>query len=226
VFTGVRGIWFLTDPERDLAARIHGRLPLHAVVGAGVHGPETYDTEGFRRRHGIDGRFVYYSGRREGAKNWGWLVDAFGAAVERHGLPFKLVTSGVGDVRPPKELADRVVDLGRLSRDEVPNTFAAADAYLQPSALESFSVAVMDAWLAGTPVIANAASEVVRWHVERSGAGLLFEDDIELGWCLKYVADEPKNDLAAGGRAYVLENYRWPDVLDRMESTLDEWFPA
>ena len=226
VFTGVRGIWFLADPERDLARRIHGTLPDHRVIGAGVHVPDSYDPDGFRKRHGIEDRFVYYSGRREGAKNWEWLLEAFARAVERHGLPFSLVTTGTGEVRPPDEITGRVVDLGMLPIDELPNVYAAADAYLQPSRLESFSISVLDAWLAGTLVIANAASDVVRWHCERSGAGLLFEDDVELGWCLRFVADEPDNRIAAAGRDYVLRNYRWPDVLDRMEATIDEWLPA
>ena len=49
------------------------------------------------------------------------------------------------------------VDGPRLAR----SAFAAADCYLQPSRYESFSRTIMEAWLAGTPVIANAGSDVV-----------------------------------------------------------------
>jgi glycosyltransferase involved in cell wall biosynthesis len=197
------------------------------VVGAGVDVPVRYDPEGFRRRHGIDGRFVLYAGRREGAKNWEWLLDAFASAVEHHRLPFSLVTMGTGDVRPPVTIADRVIDLGFVSESDRNDAFAAADAYVQPSRYESFSRTVMEAWLAGTLVIADAGGDVVSWHCERSGAGLVYDDRLELEQCLRFVADAPEAAarLAAPGRDYVLANYQWDDVLDRMEATLEDWLP-
>lgn len=226
VFSGARGLWFLSEPEHDLAHRRFSLPRSHAVTGAGVPVPGAYDPEGFRRRHGIEGRFVLYAGRREGAKGWERLVEGFAAATARHGLPFTLVTMGVGEVRPPADVADRVVDLGFLPDAERDDAFAAADAYLQPSAMESFSRTVMEAWLAGTPVVANGASEVVAWHCARSGAGLTYDDDAELGQCLAFVAEAPEAaaELARPGREYVLDHYAWKAVLDRMEATLEEWF--
>ena len=80
-----------------------------------------------------------------------------------------------------------------------------------------------EAWLAGTPVIANDASAVVAWHCERAGAGLTYTDDAELEQCLRFVAEAPTEAaaLAAGGRDYVLEHYTWPVTLDRMEQRLE-----
>ena len=162
--------------------------------------PTSYDPDGFRRRHGIDGRFVLYAGRREGAKGWEGLVASFADAVARHNLPFTLVTTGTGPVLPPDSLVGRVVDLGFLPEDELANAYAAADAYLQPSALESFSRTIMESWLAGTPVIANADAAVVRWHCERSGAGLLYETPEELAACLDFVAQRPDEARQPRGR--------------------------
>jgi glycosyltransferase involved in cell wall biosynthesis len=80
----------------------------------------------------------------------------------------------------------------------------------------------MEAWLAGTVVIANRQSDVVTWHCERSRGGLTYGDELELGQCLRFVSEAPEQaaQLAAKGREYVLENYRWPYVLDAMESSL------
>jgi glycosyltransferase involved in cell wall biosynthesis len=228
LFEGSRGLWFLSEPEAELAARIHPHLPAHEVIGSGLTVPDAYDPDGFRSRHGIEGRFVLYAGRREGAKNWEHLLAAFATATERSKLPFSLVTMGTGNVEPPSSIADRVIDLGFCSDADRNDAFAAADAYIQPSRYESFSRTIMEAWLAGTIVIANAASDVVRWHCERSGAGLLYDDDLELEQCLRFVADAPAAaaDIASAGRAYVLDNYTWPVVLDRVEATLDAWLPA
>lgn len=216
-------VWFLSEPEHQLGHRLANLSPHHAVVGAAVDDPGSYDLEGFRRRHGISRPFVLFAGRREDGKGWRSLVTAFGAAILRHDLPFDLVTVGVGVPYVPREIAGRVLDLGYLEADELPDAFAAAAAFVQPSRNESFSRTVMEAWLAGTPVIATAASEVLTWHCERSGGGLSYGDPFELAQCLAFVADEPAAaaELAARGRSYVLEHYRWPVVLDAMQRSLE-----
>jgi glycosyltransferase involved in cell wall biosynthesis len=134
------------------------------------------------------------------------------------------VTFGVGKTMLPAEIASRVIDLGFLPDEEVGDAYAAAAAYVQPSLCESFSRTIMESWLAGTPVIANAACDVVRWHCERSGGGLLYSDDFEFAEYLALVAGgaERLRHLGAAGREYVLANYTWEAALDRMESALEE----
>jgi glycosyltransferase involved in cell wall biosynthesis len=229
LFGSVRGIWFLSEPERDLAQRIFTRLSPSETVGSGVLVPDDHDPERFRRAYGIDGRFVLYAGRREGGKNWERLLAGFAGAVERSpDLPLSLVTVGSGPVHAPAAITDRVFDLGFLPEADRDDAFAAADAYVQPSVNESFSRTMMEAWLAGTLVIANGGGAVNRWHCERSGAGLLYDDDLELEECLRFVAEAPgaAAELAARGRGYASDVASWPRVLDRVEATLAEWAPA
>jgi glycosyltransferase involved in cell wall biosynthesis len=217
-------VWFLSEPEHQLAHRLGPVAPEHRVVGSGVLVPAAYDPAGFRARHGLSERpFVLYAGRRERGKGWDDLLAGYTRAVTRLGLDLDLVTVGVGEVHPPAEVANQVIDLGFLPGDEIGNAFAAAAAYLQPSPNESFSRTVMEAWLAGTPVIASAASEVVAWHCRRSQAGLVYADDAELAECLALVAEAPGalRRLARRGREYVLSSYTWSAVLDRMEAGLE-----
>jgi glycosyltransferase involved in cell wall biosynthesis len=219
---GSAGVWFLTEPEHQLGHHLAPLPSEHPVVGCAVDVPATYDPDGFRERYDLDRPFVLYAGRREDGKGWRQVLHGFGAAILRHRLPIDLVTFGVGDPQVPLGLESRVVDLGYLDAREVPNAFAAASAYLQPSTNESFSRTIMEAWLAGTVVIANGGSDVVNWHCERSGGGLLYRDELELGECLRFVAEAPKlaGELAGRGRDYVLANYTWPKVLDAMETSL------
>jgi glycosyltransferase involved in cell wall biosynthesis len=217
-------VWFLSEPEHALAHRLGPVAPDHEVVGCGVTIPDGYDPEGFRARHGLGSRpFVLYAGRREGGKGWEDLLRGYGRAVARLGIDVDLVSVGVGDGAAPPGAAGRVIDLGFLPHDELANAFAAATAYIQPSRNESFSRTVMESWLAGTPVIASAASEVVAWHCDRSGAGLIYRDDEELAECLALAAEAPGalDGLAARGRPYVLTHYTWDTVLDRMEEALE-----
>ncbi len=227
VFSGSRGLWFLSDPERDLATSIHPRLADFEVIGSGITVPEQYDPEGFRRRHGIEGPFVVYAGRREGGKNWDRMLEGFARAVVNSDLPLSMVTMGHGVVDPPPEIAERVIDLGYVTEAERNDALAAASAYIQPSAYESFSRTIMEAWLAGTLVLATGASAVNRWHCDRSGAGLLYDDEEEFEECLRFVAEAPEAaaGIAAPGRDYVLEHYTWPPVLDAVERTIDAWLP-
>jgi glycosyltransferase involved in cell wall biosynthesis len=151
------------------------------------------------------------------------LLDAFVFAVNA-GVDIDLVTIGVGPVNIPPSVAERVIDLGFVDPGERDNVFAAASAYVQPSRMESFSRTIMEAWLAGTPVLATAESEVVAWHCERSGGGLLFSDQYELAECIRYVRASPggARDLAERGRTYVRSQYSSQVVLDRMESDLTD----
>lgn len=223
VLSDVARLWFLSEPEHQLAHRC-ATLPPHEVTGAGVHIPERYDPEGFRARHGLERPYLLFAGRREHGKGWDSLLSAFHFALRQHDLPFDLVTIGVSPAGSQPDASGRVHDLGFLDEDEVPDAFAAATAYIQPSTNESFSRTIMESWLALTPVIVNAGSEVLQWHCDRSGGGLTYSDEFELAQCLSFLAAAPDAAarLAQSGRDYVLANYRWDVVLDAMEAGLQE----
>lgn len=220
-------VWFLSEPEHRLAHRLGPVAARHSVTGAGLHAPAGYDPERFRAAHGIRRPFVLYAGRREKDKGWDWLLDTFRAAVGAGLEGVDLVTVGSGPGKVPEDLAARVVDLGFVSERDRDDAIAAALAYVQPSRMESFSRTVMEAWLAGTPVLAVEGSAVVGWHIERSGGGLVFSDGRGLAAHLEMLRSDPgaSAKLADAGRRYVLEHYSWPTVLDRMEADLD-WFAA
>jgi glycosyltransferase involved in cell wall biosynthesis len=223
VLSDVARLWFLSEPEHQLAHRI-AHLPAHEVTGAGVHVPEQYHPEKFLERHHLERPFILFAGRRERGKGWDWLGNAFHFAIQQYDVPFDLVAIGVGPAAAPVDRSGRVHVLGYLDQHEVADAFAAATAYIQPSTNESFSRTIMESWLAGTPVLASAGSEVLQWHCERSGGGLTFDDEFELAQCLSFLADAPANAdrLARAGREYVLANYRWDIVLDSMEASLRE----
>ena len=215
--------WYLSEPERDLARALGIAPALGDLTGAGVPVPAGYEPEAFRARHGLTRPFILYAGRREEGKGWPVLLAAFAAAVAR-GADLDLVTMGVGAVEAPPSVVARVHDLGFLPDAEAADAFAAAAAYVQPSQNESFSRTVMEAWMAGTAVLANADSAVVAWHCERSGAGITWTGADELAAAIEAVAASPDafDALAASGRAYVLDNYTWSTVLDRMEESLEK----
>lgn len=207
VFSSPRRIWFLSEPEHQLAHQIWPLAP-HSVTGAGMKVPGNYDPDGFRARHALEKPFLLFAGRREEGKGSSWL----GPALRCLPSGWELVTIGKSDKGP----LPGTRDLGYLEETERDNAFAAASAYFQPSSMESFSRTIMEAWLAGTPVVAYEGSEVVAWHVRRSGGGALFGSEASLGEALGSIGP----GMGHAGRRYVLDNYTWPRVLDRMEASL------
>lgn len=219
-----RSVWFLSEPEHQLAHELGDVATRHTVTGAGMYAPAAYDPDGFKAKHGITRPFVIYAGRREADKGWDWLLEAFESAIENGAGDVDLLTFGAGEVKVPPGLASRVIDLGFVSEAERDDAFAAALAYVQPSRMESFSRTVMEAWLAGTPVLHIDGSAVVAWHCERSGGGFSFGNGPEMARHIQKLLGDPELAAATAekGRRYVLEEYSWPVVLDRIEADLNQ----
>jgi len=226
MFRDARGCWFLTEPEAQFARQRWPDLTDHAVIGAGVRVPARYDPDGFRRRCGIDGPFVLYAGRRESGKGFGRLVEWFAAAAASRPGPLRLVVAGPGPAAIPDHARPYVVDVGALSERDRDDAMAAARAVVQPSPNESFSRTMMEGWLAGAMVLANGASAVSRWHCARAGAGAVYADQAEFAAWMRRLADPEWSSPNGAGRAYVLREYTWEVVLDRVEVLLDAWFPS
>jgi glycosyltransferase involved in cell wall biosynthesis len=219
-----RSVWFQSEPEHQLAHRLGPVSPHHVLTGNAMSVPDAYDPDGFRARHGITRPFLLYAGRREREKGWDWLLDTFAGSAAHGNDSVDLVTMGAGAVTPPKAMAERVIDLGFVTDEERNDAFAAALAYVQPSRMESFSRTVMEAWLAGTPVLVVEGSEAVEWHMQRSGGGSSFRDSASLADAVSRLAADPAGaaEVAGAGRRYVLEQYAASVVLDRIEADLDE----
>jgi glycosyltransferase involved in cell wall biosynthesis len=220
----VRGLWFQTDPEFDLAQSLGLVGDRHAFVGSAVSNPLSVDVEAFRRRYDIEGDYLFFAGRREWGKGWPQLMEDLSFTREVLGKTIPLVTCGVGLLGDLGEQLG-VRDIGVVSDVDRASGQAGALAYIQPSAMESFSRTVLEAFQLGTPVIANWHSAVVRWHCERSGAGLTYSNRYEFAECMRLLGERPEviRGLAQGGPAYVEGEFTWPAVIDRVEASLKEW---
>jgi glycosyltransferase involved in cell wall biosynthesis len=214
-------VWFLSGPEHDLAHRLGPVTPHHSLIGSGMDVPKSYNPDEFRDEYGIDGPFLLYLGRRENDKGWPWLVEVFAGIKTR----VKLVSVGAGHADVPPRLRGRVIDVGYLSNEQRNNAMAAALAYVQPSLMESYSRTSMESWLAGRPVLVRTGSEVVEWHCARSRGGRAFATSDELGEHLATFSSAPEvaDEMGERGRAYVMSNYQWPQVLDRIEADLSRF---
>jgi glycosyltransferase involved in cell wall biosynthesis len=209
-----RGLIFQVEEERAFVeARFHTAHIPAAVIGAGIDPVTEADPGRFRRRHGLEGPYLLYVGRVDVEKGCRGLVEAFLAWRARAAEPVTLVLMGTTAMKLPRHPAIRA--LGFRPETEKRDALAGATALVMPSAHESFSFVILEAWSQGTPVLATARSPVLRGHLARSGAGLLFDQAPgDLGAAIERLAGDAAlgKTLGERGRAYVEARYRWPGI--------------
>lgn len=223
VFQACRGFIFNSSPEAALADKLYGIGDRPAgVVGLGFDPGPPADADAFRRRHGLEGPLLVYLGRKEAGKNVPLLIQYAlrYRAVRRAELT--LVLAGDGPVTAPPDTPG-VRDVGYLDPAAKAAAYAAATVVCQPSVNESFSIVLMEAWLAGTPVLVHARCPVTTHHVVQAGGGLAFEDFYEFAEALDLLLEdrERRDQLGRQGRAYVEAEYSWPAVTARLHETLE-----
>jgi glycosyltransferase involved in cell wall biosynthesis len=236
-------IAYNTDVERKfLTTRFSIRAIAEETVGCGVdlpHGaageaesdqsPEVEDDgddgapqqrrergAAFRRRHRLHGPFALYGGRIDPGKGCEELIEYFSSYVGAGG-DASLVLMGVKLMPLPEEPFIRFA--GRLSDEERLQALEAATLVAVPSPYESLSLLALESFAVGTPVLANARSDVLVDHCVRSNAGLYYADRDEFGECLTLLVSDARLREAMGrnGRHYVRRKYRWDVILGKYE---------
>ena len=192
-----------------------------AVVGLPVERPEGLTvTAGadMRARLGIgDRRLVLYLGRVDPGKGTHDLAAAFASADIPDAV---LVLAGPPVNAPP--VSERMRVTGLVSEAEKWALLEAADVFVNPSAHESFSLVILEAWLAGTPVLVNGRTRPLAEHCALSGGGLVYTGLADFAAALKRLLADPqaRRRLADAGRSYCERRYSWPAVRSRYESLL------
>ncbi len=170
----------------------------------------------FRRRHRIHGPFVLYGGRIDKGKGCEELIEYFSSYVQDGG-DASLVLMGVKLMPLPD---DPFINFaGMLSERERLQALEAATVVAVPSPYESLSLLALESFAVGTPILANARSDVLVDHCLRSNAGLYYADRDEFIECLKLLVADVRLRAGMGrnGRDYVRRNYRWDVVLAKYE---------
>src|SRR4051812_25423638 len=170
----------------------------------------------FRRRHRLHGPMLLYGGRIDPGKGCEELIEYFNAYVSDGG-DATLALMGVKMMSLPEDPHVRFA--GLLSERERVQALEAATVVVCPSPYESLSLLALEAMSVGTPILANARSEVLVEHCVKSNAGLYYATRDEFVECLKLLMGDAGLRAAMGrnGREYVRRNYRWDVVLGNYE---------
>ncbi len=170
----------------------------------------------FRRRHRLHGPIALYGGRIDPGKGCEELIEYFSTYVQEGG-DASLVLMGVKLMPLPEEPFIRFA--GRLSDQERLHALEAATVVVVPSPYESLSLLALEAFAVGTPVLANARSDVLVDHCRKSNAGLFYADRDEFTESMKLLVADRRLRAALGknGRDYVRRNYRWDVIIGKYE---------
>ena len=208
-----------THSEAQLARSIYAQPAdqIGIVLGEGVDDQLPGDGTAFRKKFDIKSPFILFAGRKDPGKNLGQLFYYFEHYLETGGYwnDLKIVLIGPGTAPIPSHMRDRVLDLGYVSAADKRNGFAAASLFCHPSLNESFSIVLMESWLAEKPALVNRFNPVLVEHIQRSSGGLYYGNHEEFIGMVDWILDHEEEAAAMGknGRKYVETNFAWDKII-------------
>jgi glycosyltransferase involved in cell wall biosynthesis len=169
---------------------------------------------------GLARPFVLYLGRVDPNKGCGTLVRYFLDADQRQALGAKLVMAGPANMPIPDDAA--LVPLGYVSDPLREALLAETSALVMPSPYESLSMVLLEAWNHGRPALVNGRCDVLKGQAVRSNGALWYRsfDEFDVGLRRLLANAGLAREMGENGRAYVDREYRWPRVMEKLETFL------
>ncbi len=169
-------------------------------------------------------KYLLFVGRFVPEKAPHLLLEAFSKVPTE----FRLVVAGGSQFADDYELSlrelaradERVIFTGYVGGELLDELYSNARLFVLPSRLEGLPITLLEALSYGTPVLASD----IDCHIEILGRdheyGRLFRtgDRSSLSGAIAAGITDPRSKIKAGaGQEMVQKDFRWPDVIDRIE---------
>jgi len=220
-FTLPRGYVFLTPEEDELVrGRAGAALPPSCVIGTGLEPAAPRNNSATLASIGVRDPFVLYLGRVDPNKGCETLLRYFQEFVEREGPRVQLVLAG--PVFMPVPSHPSILSLGFVDEATRAALLDSALALMVPSPYESLCIALLEGWNHGLPALVNGRCRVLKGQVLRANGGLFYGNEMEFSAGLRELLDQPAmaRQIGQQGLAYVDRHYRWPTVMQTLETFL------
>jgi glycosyltransferase involved in cell wall biosynthesis len=149
----------------------NGSVP-SAVIGSGVDVAAGWEAPDVRARLSLPPRYLLYVGRIDWSKGVDTLFDYYRSLAEAWPALPPLVLAGKPMMDIPSHPGIR--HLGEVSEVEKFALIGGCELLLLPSLYESLSIAVLEAWALGKPVLVNGECRVLEGQCVRSNGGLYY----------------------------------------------------
>lgn len=182
---------------------------------AGCDSKESFtaqDVEAFKRVYSDKRPFILVLGRKASAKGYKRIIQAVDQ-LNHDGISLKVLLMGPDDDGLPIN-SPHARYLGRQPREVVRGALQSCLALCNMSSSESFGIVLLEAWLAGKPVIAN--KNCAAFHdIATNDENALLVTDENLAWAIGSVVknSELRESLATNGRR-VVGQFDWDKVCD------------
>lgn len=184
--------FFLTNQERVLAEELIYQEPVaHDIIGFGL------DNSNYLIEKKTKDYFIYV-GRLEEAKGVHQMYEMFSAFNQQY-PEIKLYTIGKGPLE--KNQNPNIIYKGFVDDETKYQLINGAIGLIQPSALESLGIVLLEAFMMKTPVIVNAESKVLEEHIHISEGGFTYHTENEFIKALESLMMDSKQQ-ACGSLGY------------------------
>lgn len=224
----MKGLAFLSKPEEELAKRLYDLKNVHTeVLGTGIDTEwhKTCNATRFRQKYQISRDFILYAGRKDPGKKADQLLEFFCKYISKNtDRELDLVLIGGGHMEIPVEFQNRVHDLGFVSVEDKHDAFAACTILCNPSYFESFSIVIMEGWLAKRPVLVSEHCAVTTNFCMETDGGLYFRDYPTFAGTVSYLLDHPQvaDQMGENGFEYVMEHFTHEMIAEKYLRFLDK----
>lgn len=222
LFRRPRGLVYLTPEEQALVESVGGNGDVPSVVvGSGVDLSSGWPDLDVRGKFRLPDSYILYVGRIDRNKGVDRLLDYHRQLGRDWPDMPTLVLAGPPTLAIPDH--PKVRHLGVVPDAEKHALIAGARVLVMPSAYESLSLSVLEAWALGRPVLVNAECRVLEGQCVRSNGGLFYRGYAEFAPALRMLIErvDLQDGLGAAGRAYVAREYDW-DIVERRTETFLE----
>lgn len=202
-----QGFMFNTAQERLFFNTLFPHVRAKQLTaGLAVEAPPEFKKQHFN----IQEPFLLYIGRIDSAKGCDELFKYFLAFKKKSSSSLKLVLIGKSAINIPQH--PDLIYLGFVDEQTKWNTIAACRLLVMPSAYESLSLVLLEAWLFGKAVLVNGECEVLVQQCRLSGGGLWYCNQAEFVTILENLSQLELDQLGRQGQAFVQKNYQWKDI--------------
>ena len=222
-FAAADAFCYHTRAERHLVERV---LPVaetpQIVLGLGTNAEVSGGRSGAKVLGTGTRPYVVCVGRVDEQKGAVMLASFFIEYKRRH--PSDLMLAFVGPHSSTLPASDDIVITGIVDEQDKWDIIADAVVSISPSAMESFSLVVLEGWVKGIPALVNGTCGPTVENCSLSGGGLWFDSYGSFEISLSRLLDDPtlRRTLGEAGRDFVRRTFDWPVLICRYAAFLEQ----